>query len=431
MKKIRLWAVIVVIVALVVAQIPAAFAQTLTPDEAKYSVFRVATKDENGTVVAFGSCFGVGESAPIEYLLTNYHVVADNEEGVYVWMGKDTEIKCEVVVGEPDKDIAVLKVETPIDEEPLPLGTEDMVKMGDDVFALGYPTNDISNAITSYPDDVSASKGIISKMSTWNNVRYYQIDAALNQGNSGGPLLHENGYVIGIATMKMNDTEGINGAIRIEEALDALASVGVQVKMATLTTASDSPSLTASPTPVASPSLSPSLTTSPTPIVTQQEGTSSGGGAAVWLIIFILAALAFIGVVGYMVLKRRGGVANLMENVLPNREKGGYIVGIKGTYAGAVIALGGETVFFGRDPQRCQLVFDNTENTISRVHCSVRYDTEKKCFTLENYSRNGTFLEGGRQLNDGDAADLRSGDIFYLVDRDCMFEVRDKAPERK
>ena len=90
-------------------------------------------------------------------------------------------------------------------------------------------------------------------------------------------------------------------------------------------------------------------------------------------------------------------------------------MGLKGTYAGAVIALGGETIFFGRDPQRCQLVFDASDTTISRVHCSVRYDAERKCFILENYSRNGTFLEGDRPLNDGDAADLRSGDIFYLV----------------
>lgn len=430
MKRVRLLAAVALVVALVVAQIPAVLSETLGPDEAKNSVFRVATKDANGTVVAFGSAFGVGESAPIEYLLTNYHVISDNEEGVYIWIGKDVEIPCEVVVGEADKDIAVLKLETPIDEEPLPLGTEEMVKMGDDVYALGYPTNDISNAITSYPNDVSASKGIISKMSTWNNVRYYQIDAALNPGNSGGPLLHENGYVIGIATMKMNDTEGINGAIRIEEALEALASVGVSVKMATLTTASDTPSPTATPTATPSPSVAPSPSEMVTPVVTG-EPTASGGGAVVWLVIFIVAALAFAGVVGYMILKRRG-VGSLREIVvLPRKDKGGYIVGLKGTYAGAVIALDGETVFFGRDPQRCQLVFESTENTISRVHCSVRYDAERKCFTLENYSRNGTFLEGGRQLNDGDAADLRSGDIFYLVDRDCMFEVRDKAPERK
>ncbi len=94
-----------------------------------------------------------------------------------------------------------------------------------------------------------------------------------------------------------------------------------------------------------------------------------------------------------MFIKRRGGVNGWMASVLPKKEKG-YIVGRKGAYAGAVIALNGETVFFGRDPQRCQIVFDAAEYMISRVHCSVRYDQERQCFILENYSRNGTFLKG-------------------------------------
>lgn len=420
MRKIRLFTVFLLLIALLFAHVPAASAATLGPDEAKESVFRIATKDTSGTVVAFGSAFGVGKTAPIYYLLTNYHVISANEEGVYVWIGKDTEIKCTVALSLPDKDIAVLKLDSPIDADPLPLGTEDMVKIGDDIFALGYPTNDISNTITSYSSDVSTSKGVISKKSTWNDVLYYQIDAALNQGNSGGPLLHADGYVIGIATMKMNDTEGINGAIRIEEALAALSTAGVEVKMA-------SPAPSVSPSPTIDPS--PSASVSPLPSTTPLDENTSSGGATLWLVVFILAAVAFVGVLGYMLIKR-GGMSSVIHKVLPTRSKG-YIVGISGTYAGAVIALGDETVFFGRDPQRCQLVFDASNAMVSRVHCSMRYDQENDCYTLENYSRNGTYLANGREMQDGDAADLRNGDRFYLVDNNCMFEVRDKAPERK
>jgi S1-C subfamily serine protease len=427
MKKIRFFTALALLLSLLFAQTAAARADVLGPDEARNSVFRVATKDENGTVVSFGSAFGVGDSAPIEYLLTNYHVISANEAGVYIWRDKDTEIKCEVAVSVPEKDLAVLKLEKPIDEEPLPLGTEDMVKVGDDVFALGYPTNDISNTITSYPSDVSASKGIISKKSTWNDVEYYQIDAALNSGNSGGPLLHKNGYVIGIATMKMTDAEGINGAIRIDEALAALSSVGVPYKIAAPTTATDFPSQTATPTPSASPTVSPSVSPAQSPA---PQAASSSVWSTVWLVVFILAAVAFAAVLGYILLKRRGGVNGLVSAVMPRKEKG-YVVGRKGAYAGAVIALNGETVFFGRDPQRCQLVFDASESMISRVHCSVRYDEERQCFTLENYSRNGTFLAGGRRLDDGDAADLRSGDSFYLVSESCLFEVREQAPVKE
>lgn len=427
MKKIRVLTAVVLAVMLLFSFGWTVNAETLGPDEAKNSVFRVATKDAGGTVVAFGSAFGVGECAPISYLLTNYHVISDNPQGVYIWIGKDTEIRCDVAISVPEKDIAVLRLTTPIDEEPLPLGAEDMAKMGDEVFALGYPTNDISNTITSFADDVSATKGIISKMSVWNDVLYYQIDAALNQGNSGGPLLHENGYVVGIATMKMNDTEGINGAIRIEEALDALATVGVSVKMATLTTATESPVPTLTPTP--SPSVSPEI--SATPEILTEPVEKSSGASVLWLVIFLVAAAAFVGVLVYMLIKRRSDGGNVLEAFLPQKQcRNGYILGISGTYAGAVIALDGETVFFGRDPQRCQLVFDAQDKAISRVHCSVRYDEARDCFTLENYSKNGTYLEMGERLQDGDAADLRSGARFYLVEKNCLFEVRDEAPER-
>lgn len=150
-------------------------------------------------------------------------------------MGRDTEIPCTVAASSADKDIAGAQTgDAHRRRTPAPgHGGHGLHRRRR--FALGFPTNDISNTLTSYPSDVSASRGIVSRKATWNGVRYYQIDAALNAGNSGGPLLHEDGYVIGIATMKMDDTEGINGAIRIEEALELLNSVGVSAKMATLT----------------------------------------------------------------------------------------------------------------------------------------------------------------------------------------------------
>lgn len=441
MKKttIRLRVAAALLLCLVLSMSVAVHAQGVGPDEARHSVFRVATKDAGGTVVSFGSAFGVGESAPISYLLTNYHVVSQNTDGVYVWVGKNTEIPCEVVVAAPDKDIAVLKLKTPIDEEPLPIGSEDAARVGDDVFALGYPTNDISNAITSFADDVSATKGIISKRTVWNDVLYYQIDAPLNQGNSGGPLLHESGCVVGIATMKMDDTEGINGAIRIEEALPALTSVGVSVKMATLTTGTEVPEATqsAEPTPAVTPGATPVATiAAATPQAEDKTDVNTGNlWSTIWLVIFILAAAAFVAVLVYMVIKAKSEGRSIASALLPREEEPekqetGYLIGITGAYAGAVIALDGQTLFFGRDAQRCQIVFDESETTISRVHCSVRYDKNNDCFTLENYSGNGTYLMRGGLLRDGDAADMRSGDRFCLVDEGNLFEVRYDAPQQ-
>lgn len=95
-----------------------------------------------------------------------------------------------------------------------------------------------------------------------------------------------------------------------------------------------------------------------------------------------------------MVKKRRGAGAEGF--VLPTLKKvRGYVVGKNGAYAGAIISIGNETVFFGRDPQQCQMVFDASQQQISRVHCSLRYDETLGCFLLENYSRNGTYLGDG------------------------------------
>lgn len=111
--------------------------------------------------------------------------------------------------------------------------------VGDDVYALGFPTADISDTMTSYAEDVSVTKGVISKKSTWLSVPYYQSDVAINGGNSGGPLLHESGAVIGVCTMKMEQAEGIGGAIMIEEVLGLMQEEGVSyVKLSEYTSAS-------------------------------------------------------------------------------------------------------------------------------------------------------------------------------------------------
>ncbi len=401
----------------------------VNPEEARNAVFRVVVKDEgSGAVASFGSGFGVGESAPISYVLTNEHVIADNPDSVCIWVGNNTEIPCTVVAEDATKDLAILKLSTPIDEEPLPIGRQDDVKIGDNVFALGYPTNDISTTITSFADDVSVSKGIVSKYSTWNGVLYYQIDAALNQGNSGGPLLHESGVVIGICAMKMNDTQGINGAIRMEEALDLLSSVGISCKTVELTTAESSIPIA---TPTASATPAPTATATPMATVIPTEKSGRSLWSVLWLIIFILTSIAFACVLSYILWQRKKNGAKLIDLVRPTRrqEDMGYIIGLRGTYQGAVIALEGETVFFGRDPQKCQIVFSARENTIARVHCALRYDGNRDRFLLESYSDNGTFVVNGAKLCDGGNAELTDGNRFYLVEESCLFEVRLHAPK--
>jgi serine protease Do len=99
-------------------------------------------------------------------------------------------------------DLALIQVDETL--TPLELVSEDNISIGKEVYAIGAPEN-IPYTMT---------KGIISaKNRKVKNHEYIQIDASINSGNSGGPLVDEKGEVIGINTMKMVDAEGIGFAI--------------------------------------------------------------------------------------------------------------------------------------------------------------------------------------------------------------------------
>ena len=162
-----------------------------------------------------GSGSGVIYSAD-GYIITNYHVI-EGASRVTVVLHSGEEIEAEVIGGDELQDIALLKVDR-TDLSPATLGDSDQVRTGEFAIAIGSPLGDELSGTTTY--------GIISYANRTLEVdgaylSMIQTDAAINAGNSGGPLLHEDGYVIGIATMKMDDTEGINGAIRIEVAKSA------------------------------------------------------------------------------------------------------------------------------------------------------------------------------------------------------------------
>ena len=409
-----------------------ALAGGVNVEEARSSVFRVAVRDASGTVVSFGSAFYAGKLEDNPVLVTNYHVVSKNPEGVNLWLNAQTELHCQVLASLENTDIALLTLEDPLEgRSPLPLGTEAEagVTVGDDVYALGFPTADISDTMTSYAEDVSVTKGVISKKSTWLSVPYYQSDVAINGGNSGGPLLHESGAVIGVCTMKMEQAEGIGGAIMIEEVLGLMQEEGASyVKLSEYTSASPDASSQPSAQP-AEETVQPDASQIEETPATQTAGQTvvKRNTAGIWIGVFAVSALLFLGLIAYllMVKKRRGAGAEGF--VLPTLKKvRGYVVGKNGAYAGAIISIGNETVFFGRDPQQCQMVFDASQQQISRVHCSLRYDETLGCFLLENYSKNGTYLGDGRPIEDGRPARLESGDSFYLADSHNLFELIDK-----
>jgi serine protease Do len=145
-----------------------------------------------------GSGFAVGENC----VVTNAHVV-DVKSRILLQNYDGDILKAEILLRDAEADIAVLRTEGAF--RPLLLDAADETKIGDDVYAIGAPDG---MAYTVTKGILSAKNRRFSRTNT-----YLQIDAAINGGNSGGPLLNDAGKVIGVNTMKLDGAEGIGLAI--------------------------------------------------------------------------------------------------------------------------------------------------------------------------------------------------------------------------
>ena len=131
------------------------------------------------------------------YIVTNFHVIAE-AQGATVTLADRSTWPAKPVGAEPDKDIAVLKIDAPKHLlPPIPLGTSSDLQVGQKVFAIGNP----------FGFDQTLTTGVISGLgreiesATGRLIQgVIQTDAAINPGNSGGPLLDSAGRLIGINT---------------------------------------------------------------------------------------------------------------------------------------------------------------------------------------------------------------------------------------
>ena len=147
------------------------------------------------TVESFGT--GSGFIISMEgYIVTNNHVV-DGAERVEVVLYNGTTLKAEIVGAEPYADLAVLLVQgnLPAIAE---WGNSDFLKTGETVLAIGSPLGDFTNTVTA--GVVSATDRTLEISQEYFLEGLIQTDAAINQGNSGGPLINLDGQVVGINT---------------------------------------------------------------------------------------------------------------------------------------------------------------------------------------------------------------------------------------
>lgn len=158
--------------------------------------------------------------SPDGYILTNYHVIEYAYKGNYaitVMLHDGTRYEASIVGVEDCNDIAVLKIDAS-GLDPVTFGDSDKLSVGDDVYAVGNPLGELEFSMTT--GRVSALDRLITTDESAEAINMFQIDAAVNSGNSGGPVYNANGEVVGIVTAKYSDTgvEGLGFAIPINDA---------------------------------------------------------------------------------------------------------------------------------------------------------------------------------------------------------------------
>ena len=173
--------------------------------------------------------FGVGSGVVINEeggILTSLHVVADAEL-IEIIFADGTRAEAEIVSADPGIDMALLSPNRPPELiVPAVLGNPSAMRIGDEAFAVGNPLGlpgSMSSGVISGFD-----RSLTPRNSDIELSGLIQFDAAVNPGNSGGPLLNRNGHVIGIVTALANPTEndffiGIGFAVPI---MTAVAGTG-------------------------------------------------------------------------------------------------------------------------------------------------------------------------------------------------------------
>ena len=162
------------------------------------------------------------------HIITNHHVIAGMTE-IRAQLPDGRNVAARLIGSDPATDIAVLKIEEK-NIEALPLGDSDDLRVGQQVFAIGNP----------YGLDETVTRGVVSakgrRTANDSGVEVLQHDAAVNPGNSGGPLVNIRGQIVGINSSIYTRTGGFQGisfaipANTVRRVMDAIISRGRAVR---------------------------------------------------------------------------------------------------------------------------------------------------------------------------------------------------------
>jgi len=166
--------------------------------------------EEEHKEVQGGTGFIISEDG---YVVTNNHVI-DGADKIEVRINNREKYAAKLVGKDPATDLALLKIDVKQRLTPLPLGDSDRVRVGEWVMAIGDPLN-FDKTVTVGVVSAKDRSGLTADAATRSFENYIQTDAAINFGNSGGPLLNTNGEVVGINTAIFRPAQNIGFAVPI------------------------------------------------------------------------------------------------------------------------------------------------------------------------------------------------------------------------
>lgn len=445
--------------------------------------------------ISMGTAFLIGYSEngqPV--LVTNYHVVENQDEFLYydengvtmsniktydrftVAVMGDLELTAEVKYSSENYDFAILYVDGTIaNKTVLPINPETQGTTTT-CYALGFP-GDLDMLLEDMDfttDSVTVTQGTISNVTTIStdraqNIPVYQTTAAISGGNSGGPLVNNDGEVIGINSYSYTTSEATNYyyAIRIEMICRALDLLGVQYNVNGDTAEEVVPAAIVEEEPEATPAPTPAPTAEPEPteapaeeaLPVLEETTSSVGSNM--LLIVIIAAILIIAIIVVVIVivsgkKKKtpaekppvmnnyqqppyitsgggggsyGGTGDIPTGVLDNSADQATTV-LGGGGGGAAVCLtresNGEKLFInknifriGRDRNRVDYaISDNT--AISRSHVAI-VSRNGEYFVIDNNTANHTYVNES-MIPANVEVPIHEGDVIRLANERFRFE---------
>lgn len=387
---------------------------------AKSGVVRILAEFKDGSV-ATGSGFGVGagDEEP-RFFVTNAHVVMDTETGefaenVYILLDDnaatvevkfysngdyvevltdfddDKVIECDIVNRNSVKaypDVAIIKAEKPVPgRKTLPLmGTSEDLLAAQPVYALGYPGStdyltlkkDYSYNLVADIEDVTVTNGIVSMLTNsalFDDTDIIMHSATVNHGNSGGPLLTENGAVAGINTYILASDSDQYASIYIDYAKEMLDNEGIGY-----TVYGEAPDNT--------------------PLKT-----------ALWAAIGAIAIVAAVLVIIFSSSAKRYTNRVKEEKEAEEAAHALRVQGTAGAFDGRRFEIISE-ISFGRAPDNA-VVYPTDTKGVSSHHCVIIRNGDQ-LYLKDLGSSFGTFLNGTQKLTPNQLVTVKVGDRISL-----------------